>query len=379
MLREKSIFVIFVLFFISLEVANATTIFARQYETSCNTCHIGVPPTLNTTGKDFFRNGMRFSKDDTTTLQRTLDEEDSFIPIGLYLGLVNKTVEGVKLTPKGEMPIKNDVINPTLTLMAAGSLSENFSLFMGARFAYSKPNPNTEDREFNLIREKVYLQYNQTKTHQFKAGVLLPYPDTSENSGLSDMPDVYISPIDRGNLKPLYGVEYSYMTDNGFTFLVAAGVIGKLNNERSVMGEINYSTEYFSGSAILNNITTIDSESNIAKYTPSEILLGERLSLMLPLEYNFKYAYLNLTGVYENNDRVLSSDYFALESTLTIPMFETAQMRFVHTNDNEHERGYAFKYSHIVYENLFLNLNLAKVEANKADYESISFGASIIY
>ena len=288
MKREKMIFVSLVLFIISLEFANATTIFARQYETKCNTCHVGVPPTLNSTGKDFFRNGMRFSQSDATALQMAFSDEDPLIPIGFYLGLTNKSIEGVKLTPKGDIPIKNDVTNPTITVMIAGSLSKNLSTFIGARFAYSEPIPNESDRELDLLREKVYLQYNQTTTHVLKSGILLPYPDTSENSGLSDIPDLYLSPVDRGNLKPLYGVEYSYMTENGFTFLIAGGVIGRSNNERSIMGEINYSSEYFSASAILNNITAVDNESDIANYTSSEILLGERVSLMIPLEYNQK-------------------------------------------------------------------------------------------
>lgn len=52
------------------ELANATTIFTRQYDMKCHACHVGVPPTLNNTGNEFLRNGMHFSENEMTTLRR---------------------------------------------------------------------------------------------------------------------------------------------------------------------------------------------------------------------------------------------------------------------------------------------------------------------
>ena len=379
MYKDKKLFAILVLFVISLELANATAIFARQYNTNCNTCHVGVPPTLNTTGKDFFRNGMRFSQGDATTLQRVLSDEDPLIPFGVFLGFSNKSTQMTTQTPLSEATKENEVTNPTFTLFFSASLSENLSTFVGTKFVYAKPNPTEIHKELKLIKEKAYLQYNQTRTHVARAGILYIYPEVSENSGLSDTPDIYISPVDRVNLNPLHGLEYSYMTDNGFTFLVAGGVIGRANNERSIMGEINYSNEYISASTIVNNITATDSAADMASYTPSEIIFSERINVMVPLEFNFGYGYLNLTGVYEKNDRVTTGDYHAVEATVTIPIFETASLRFMHTNDNLDDKGYAFKYAHILLDNLFLNANLAKFKTNTNEYESISFGANFVY
>ena len=379
MQKNKKIFVALVFLLLSFELANATTIFARQYNTNCNTCHIGVPPTLNSTGEDFLRNGMRFSQNDKTTLQRFLSDEDKVLPIGFFLGVVNKNATVTAQTPKGKMTQENEATNPTLTLISAGSINENFSAFVGARFAYAQPNPNIEQKELRRLREKVYIQYNQGPTHVTRAGILLPYPDASENSGLSDNPDLYISPVDRANLKPLYGAEYSYMTKNGFTLLVAAGVQGRANNERSVMGEINYDNDALNGSIIINNFTATKSESQMQNYTQSDIILGERLNIMTPLEVNLKYFYLNLTGVYEKNDKVLDGDYYGFESTLTVPIFETANIRFIYTDDNKDEQGYALKYSHIFYENFFFNANYVKIQTQTKEFDSLAFGLSLVY
>lgn len=274
---------------------------------------------------------------------------------------------------------ENGVTNQTLTLISSGSISKNFSAFIGGRFAYAQPNPDVEQKELIRLREKAYLQYNQGPTHVVRAGVLLPYPDASENSGLSDNPDLYISPVDRGNLKPLHGVEYSYMTENGFTFLVAGGVQGRANNERSLMGEISYDNDTISASVIINNITATKSEPEMQNYTQADIILGERLSIMTPLQVDFKYFYLNLTGVYEKNEKVLDEDYYGVESTITVPLFETANMRFIYTDDNKDEQGYAFKYSHIFHENFFFNFNFVKIKTATKEFDSLAFGLSLIY
>ncbi|QOP41790.1 hypothetical protein [Sulfurimonas marina] len=374
----KKVFIVLALFSAVTQLS-ATTIFARQYNTNCNTCHVALPPMLNSTGKEFLRNGMRFSQSDTTTLQKVLSDEESVVPVGIFLGVMNKNGEVTRSTPKGEMKKENEVNNPIMTLLSSGSLSKNFSMFAGARFAYIYSTPTANERELKLIREKIYIQYNQTKTHLMRAGVLLPYPDSSENSGLSDMPDLYISPIDRGNLKPIYGAEYSYMNNSGFTFSVLGGVVGKLNNENSLMGSIEYEYDLLSISAIVNKIWATQSDSEIATYSPSEIILGERLSVMVPLELDLEYGYVNVTGVYENNDRVANEDYYGLETSINAPVFENGQVRLIYTVDNEQEKGYALKYSHLFFEHIFLNANYVKVKATASEFETVGVGLSLIY
>lgn len=361
------------------DLVNATPIVARQYELKCNACHVGVPPTLNKTGQEFLRNGMRFSPSDTTTLKSFLSKKKRLLPVGFFVGGLTKSVEVDRQTPRGIMSQTKEVTNPMLTLFMGGSLSENFSTFIGARFAYSKKDPDSSERTLNLIKRKAYLQYNQGRNHIFRAGILYPYPETSENSGLSDNPDLFISPIDRLNLKPLYGVEYSYFMDSGLMMRIAGGVVGKSNDERTILTQLGYSGENFSLSAILTQFNATHSPQEIANYSPSEIILGERTSLMIPFEYDFGYGYLNVTGVFEKNDRVKTGDYYGLESSITTPIFETGNLRFIYTTDNEDKKGYALKYSHIIFDHLFINANLAKFKTNTSDFESFSFGINFVY
>lgn len=360
-------------------IANATTIFARQYDMKCNACHVGVPPTLNKTGSYFLRNGMRFSQNDSTTLQEFLSKEDRLVPIGFFIGNTNKRVNMESVTPKGKVSKNQYISNPMVNLFLSGSINENFSTFVGFRFAYIKPNPNESHREFNLLREKVYLQYNDGISHISRAGVLYLYPESSENSGLSDFPNIYISPLDRGNLKPLYGAQYSYYINNDLSFFVAGGIVGRLNNERSILGGLNYDYGNYSIGLIVNNITATNDNSKISQYTPSEIILGERISIMTPFQYEFKYGYINVTGVYEKNDRVISGDYYGLETSITVPVFETGNVRFIYTTDNKEEQGYAFKYAQVLFDNIFINTNIAKVNTPKVSFDSVSFGANIIF
>ncbi|MEA2072489.1 MAG: hypothetical protein U9O86_02805, partial [Campylobacterota bacterium] len=208
------------------ETLSATTIFARQYDMQCGGCHIGVPPTLNSTGESFLRNGMRFSQGDKTTLQRFLSEEDSITPLGLFAGLGSNSMTLERFTPKGSVTMENDVINPLFTPFLAGSIDKHFSLFMGARFIYAKRSLTDDRRELTINRSKAYLQYNQGPEHLVRGGIIYLYPETSQNSALSNAMDFYISPLDRGILKPLYGAEYSYANESGFSLSIAAGMQG---------------------------------------------------------------------------------------------------------------------------------------------------------
>ncbi|MBN2823995.1 MAG: hypothetical protein JXQ76_01625 [Campylobacterales bacterium] len=375
----KQITMILMVITLLSDIVNATPILARQYELKCNACHVGVPPTLNKAGQEFLRNGMRFSASDTTTLKSFLREKKKLLPVGFFVGGLSKSIEADIQTPRGTMSKTNDVTNPMLTLFVGGSLSDNFSTFIGARFAYSKKDSDSSERTFNLIKRKAYLQYNQGRNHIFRAGILYPYPETSENSGLADNLDLFISPIDRLNLKPLYGVEYSYLMDSGLMVRIAGGVVGKSNDERTILTQLGYNGEDFSISAIVTQLSATNSPQEIANYSPSEIILGERTSLMLPFEYDFGYGYLNVTGVFEKNDRVKTGDYYGLESSITTPIFETGNLRFIYTTDNEDKKGYALKYSHIIFDHLFINANLAKFKTNSAEFQSLTFGINFVY
>ncbi|MEA2047204.1 MAG: hypothetical protein U9O64_02005 [Campylobacterota bacterium] len=372
------------LLFISLlmvlsEATNATTIFARQYNMTCGACHIGVPPTLNATGEQFLRNGMRFSQSDTTTLQRFLAKEESLIPFGMFAGIGRMNMEAKLQTKQGSVTQSNDVHNPIVTFFLAGSLSEHFSIFLGSQYVYAQKTQQDKTKEFRRNRSKAYLQYNHGSEQIVRGGIIYLYPETSRNSGLSSIPNLFISPLDRGITKPLHGAEYAYYTENGWKFLVAAGVMGDANSEQSMLTQIEYLADNYSLSLIANNITETRDETQIANYTPEEITFGERFSLMMPLEYQFDYGYLNVTGLYENNKRVSTGEYFGIESSFTVPIFESANLRYIYTQDNEEGVGHSFRYAHIIDNKLFVNVNYASVDTPKGSFDTFVVGVNFIY
>ena len=375
---------------VSLE---ATTIFARQYDMQCVACHVGVPPTLNSTGMTFLRNGMRFSKDDKTTLQSALQEENALMPVNVFLGAGYKNAEMTiqAKNPKTGKPMtvvkKSNVMNPTAVFIVAGSLNENFSTFIGGQYAYMETDPNSDDRTVELLDKKIYLQYNYDESkHVARMGVMSAYDQlgnvikSSENAGLNNAPDIFLTPLAMANSKSIRGVEYSYLTDNGFTFLVAGGVLDDANSETNIMGAVSYfNNDDFRIALVLNQINETDSAADKKFYTPSDHILGERTTAMIPLEYHFEYGYFNTAAVYETNDRVNTDDYYGLDSTFTMPVFGNGKVYATYTTDNNSNRGYGLGGSYLAFDTLLLALSYAKFETPKADFESFTAAIRYVY
>ena len=367
----------------------ATTIFARQYDMQCNACHVGVPPTLNSTGMTFLRNGFRFSKDDATTLQQALKEENALIPVNIFLGAGYKNAEMTiqAKNPQTGKPMtvvkKSNIWNPTAVFIVAGSLTENLSTFVGGQYAYMETDPNSDDRSMELLDKKIYLQYNLDEAkHVARAGVISPYTQlgnvvkSSENAGLNGSPDIFITPIAMANMKSIRGIEYSYLTDNGFTFLIAGGVLDNANDETNFMGAVSYfNNSDFRIALIVNQINETDSTSDKQFYTPSDYILGERTTAMIPIEYHLGYGYLNAAAVYETNDRKNTDDYYGFETTFTMPVLGNGKVYATYTTDNDSKQGYGLGGSYLIHDNLLLGFSLAKFETANADFEAL--GASI--
>ena len=383
----KRIGIIGALIMLMSSFAEATTIFARQYNVQCNMCHIGVPPTLNSTGMSFLRNGMRFSKSDETTLQRALGDTNRLIPVGFFVGGAYKDAEVSAKTPKGIVTKANEVTNPTVNIFLAGSLNENLSTFIGGKYAYMDATATTNDRSLELLAKNIYLQYNVNETeHVIRGGILSPYTQlgnirkSSENSGLADVQDQYISPLVMANMTIIRGIEYSYLMDNGLTFLAAAGVLDKANSEQNIMGALSYfNNENLRIGLVLNRIIETKSDLEKKTYTPSQVILGERTTLMVPLEYNFNYGYFNTAAVFETNSRPLTKDYYGLESSVTIPVSETGNIRFIHTTDNSDKHGYSLGVNQLMSDKILFGITVAKFDTIVADFESVSASFNYIF
>ena len=367
--------------------AEATTVFARQYNMQCSSCHVGTPPMLNQTGMTFFRNGFRFSKDDLTTLKRALDDNNSVLPVGVFVGGGYKNATLTVQTPKGKIVKDKEVTNPTASLFLSGSLNQNWSAFIGGKFAYLEEDPLSSDRTFKMLRKKFYLQYtNEDTKHVTRVGLLSPYAQLgnvdkgSEYSGLNDVPDIFITPLTIANEKFMYGFDYTYLMDNGITLLAAAGQLDDSNNENDLTLGISYfNNSNFRISAIVNKITATDSTLVQKKYTPSERRLGERTTVVIPLEYSTSFGYLNTALVYSDVNRKPTEDYYGWETSLTVPIFEIGKLRAIFTTDNNSDVGYSLGYSQIFYESLMVSASYANFTTDNADFDSFGFSVSYIY
>jgi len=397
MKRLEKLFLIAIAVVVTSVSMQASTIFARQYNMSCSGCHVGFPPMMNNTGMEFMRNGMRFSKDDKTTLRAALDGE--VVPVGFFAGGGYKKADlsattTVKNPQTGQMMQKaveksNEITNPTGNLFVAGSLSENLSTFIGGKYAYQKDENG--DREIKLLGKKIYLQANLGETkHILRGGFISPYNQfgnvskASENSGLSDVPNFFNSPLAMANTKAIHGLEYTYLSDNGIMLLIAGGELANSNDETNIVAGVNYfNGNNFRISAIVNHITENDTQEQKALYEPSEAILGERTTFMIPIEYQFEYGFFNTAAVYTTNglDKTgnKTDDYYGLESSVTVPMFDTGKIRFVYTNDHESDQGYSLSFAQLMFDSVLISANAAKFKTDNADFESILASISYIY
>lgn len=367
--------------------AEATTVFARQYNMQCSSCHVGMPPMLNRTGMTFFRNGFRFSKDDLSTLKRVLDDNNSIVPLGIFVGAANKHVTLNVQTPKGKKVKDKKVTNPTLALFLSGSLNNNWSTFVGGKFSYHKKDPLKSDRTFKMLRKKFYLQYTNDDTkHVTRAGLISPYAQfgnvdkSSENSGLNGASNIFLTPLAIANGKSMYGFDYTYLTDMDITLLAAVGQLDESNNENDfTLGASYFNNKNFRISAIVNKIIATDSNLVQKKYKPGEKRLGERTTVMIPLEYSTNLAYINTAFVYSDVNRKPMEDYYGWETSLTVPIFEIGKVKAIFTTDNNGDIGYSFSYSQILYDKIKLSANYADFTTDNADFNALSFSINYIY
>jgi len=168
----------------------ATPQFAREYNVQCSACHSAVP-VLNETGRDFLRNGLRFSFDEKTTLQKlTEDRNTTYIPAAILLGVKYNSIRSdVKVAVKP---------------FIAGTLTKEDSLFL------------TVGKNKNIYYQKNLHQQN----HVIRAGFLSVYTQLSSinkifsGTGTScnndDCTNIFKTPLQKASIQSLKGVEYSY-------------------------------------------------------------------------------------------------------------------------------------------------------------------------
>ncbi len=158
MLRVISVSVILGFLMVAIFAGDALTIpaFARKYETSCVTCHIGYPK-LNAFGEAFRLNGFQYPEDDE---DQTKDEPVSLgsesykkvFPNAVWPShipgkppLAIRVSSGFNYDKDAE--IKTSFQAPSLNLMAAGTMGENIGFYAGAHL-FEEGEVGSIDRAF---------------------------------------------------------------------------------------------------------------------------------------------------------------------------------------------------------------------------------------
>lgn len=385
--------------------AEATAVFARQYDMKCSSCHIGLPPALNATGQQFYRNGFKFSGSDKTTIDAAGDGE--VVPLSVFLGVRYKNGEGTrnvqytagpKNGQKDSITKEVDETDPTFKIMSAGSINKNLSYFAGAKFAYM--DDANGDKKFTMEDRKIYLMYNSDDTASVsRVGSLSPYAllgnikRSVEASGISS--DLHITPLVRaGAMNRVFGFDYSYKSTNGFGVLASAGTITENTTDEGqfigdqrmsyVLGLDYYNDSDFRASFIATHVASIDT----TVYS-SDL---DRTVFMIPVEYSMDdKIFFNVATVYEARNNTAGTDgYLGVEAAVHYEFMENALVRAIISTDDEESKTYAFKYAQMFNDNIMLGINVAKTETNQPvqvvgkpintlTADATSFGASLSY
>lgn len=132
---------LFMVSFVSMNTTEAIPVFARKYETSCVTCHIGFPK-LNSFGEAFRLNGFQYPKHDFDHV----DDEPVSLGSEAYKRVFPNSVwpNDIPGTPPisfrvrsefsyvDQAAVKTKFGQPSLILMTAGTLGENVGFYAGA-------------------------------------------------------------------------------------------------------------------------------------------------------------------------------------------------------------------------------------------------------
>ena len=161
MLR-KLFLLLFAILFIALTQASANPTFSKKYGMKCSGCH-SMLPTLNSAGLKFLRNGFRFSKDETTTLDGFLNSKDwkqrtKNLPVTALVGF--------NINSKARSDVDK------LILYSGGTLTDTLSFY-----ALTRSNYNTKHNHklFAEPASRAFMQYNPLgNEHVLKVGWMDP-------------------------------------------------------------------------------------------------------------------------------------------------------------------------------------------------------------
>ncbi len=357
---KKLLFAIIIIVF-SISEAEATPIFAKQYNMRCNACHTLIP-TLNKTGLQFLRNGFRFSDSDKTWLSGFLDansSKDRLLPVH---GLA-----GINIDTKSRKEIEK------LNIYMGGSMSDTISLYLITRSTY-----NTKHNH-NLFGEETtrgFVQWNPDgNKHVVKLGWMDPItmfsnadrtlmdnalmgsglmkkapksskkpswakkrplpkkpgkdasPQQKKKYAIMAMPkQPYKLPVPYAGIGLVKGVEYSYLYDDKALFLVNYGIPSSPSFATDDDSELTTGVEFRDLAGY--NIGFIYAHQELGNITSD--------SYILPIEKHFfdDQIMFEQSFVYKDSEQY-NDPYYGSQTTLTYCLDEDSQLRGIFSFDKD--------------------------------------------
>lgn len=171
MILSSGLFIILSLTLLQKE-ASAVPVFARKYQTSCTTCHVGFPK-LNAFGESFRDNGYRLPNDEVFVKEPPVwlgseaykrvwpnavwpGSVPSDVPIALRV-IGQATFDASKSTKAGHA--QNDLEFPhEIELNSLGTMGDNLAFNLGYAI---------QDEEGRSSIERVFLEYNDILSGKF--------------------------------------------------------------------------------------------------------------------------------------------------------------------------------------------------------------------
>lgn len=366
----------------------ASPAFAKQYDMQCASCHVSLPPMLNSTGMKFLRNGFRFSKSDETAYSRMMsdDEDKQYYPVAGFLSAVYSS--------------ELDKLYPQAIIFLTGSITQDVSLFAGMRLGIIDKNPeDTDSKQLDdkkkstslmMMGAKIYAQYNlDDKGEQVvRAGIVTPTTPfgnvrKATEHALSSNMQAYKTPLSVASTKPLVGAEYSYLLDDKTLFYVAAGMLPGKTPGKEIAAGIGYKTDFgLKYGVIYQKIMGYD--DNLTATIPTsgiwdpELRLANRDTVILPIEKDFGICNYNVSFVYKTDDYYVD-DFYGVENGLTFPLFGTDAFRLIANIDNEQRKAYSGTYSMFINSMYIISLSAERVDTDIYKENIFDFTASWVF
>ncbi len=378
-MRQRRFLLLLVMIFGLALQLQANPTFSAKYNMKCSTCH-SMLPTLNSVGLKFMRDGFRFNKDETTTLDgfinaKSQKQRTDYLPI--------RALVGFNINTKTRKEVDK------LNLYSGGTLTDTVSFYALTRSSY-----NTKHNH-NLFAEpssRAFLQYNPLgNEHVLKVGWMDPLmaisnlnnrtlmdsglikaglmkkaprnkivPSWAKTSPLPPKPGAdaspqelkkykmalmpkqkYTPPVPYAGFGLLKGVEYSYLYDNKALFLVNYGIP---------------TAEDFADDDEDTQLTMAIELQNIDGYSFGAVYLHKELgnididSYILPVEKYFMGEQLLFrTNFVFKDSSQYENPYYGSQTSFTYGIDEDTHVRVIYDIDKDEAKetntGLSFTYS----------------------------------